>query len=116
MSDYTDGSQDMPLFDLPPAAARRAPEPGRKAPMAAHAQCPGHHGERRTGLLTVGVHLVWRTHTYRTWSGVAVQCRTSGVALCATPDRPADMTVHLMRRHLATEDNGIRPCKCPHER
>ena len=41
----------------------------------------------RTGLVLVGDHLVWRWHTYVTWSGTRLLCRASGVAVCVAPER-----------------------------
>ena len=53
-----------------------------------------------TGLIRMGVHLVWRPHTYRTWGGTQMPCAASGVAVCVAPERPP-------YRHA-------RAVRCPH--
>lgn len=54
----------------------------------------------KVGLLWQGRHLVWREHTYRTWSGTPMTCRASGVALCNAPE--------------GTPTLAGTPMRCPH--
>lgn len=78
------------LFDLAPAAPRQVATgeavTSAAAPKAVtSATCPECGGVRDVGLLRSGQHLVWREHTCRTWSGAALPCRASGVAVCVAP-------------------------------
>lgn len=75
---------DVPLFDMdvPPDSTRKK----RSVKAVRQGKCPNCHAEKM-GLLSSGVHLVWRSHTYRTWSGTPVTCPSSGVAVCVAPER-----------------------------
>jgi hypothetical protein len=89
---------------------------GKAAPTAAHAFCPCHTDERRTGLIYSGEHLMWRVH-YVKLGRSAVPCRASGVVICHPDGRPTDGVMRIpLDKHRATDDNGIRPARCRHER
>jgi hypothetical protein len=76
----------LPMFDEPEhvAVERRTSQRA-----VAHGACPFCHAAK-VGLLRSTSHLVWREHTYRTYSGAPIACRASGVALCVAPARTLD--------------------------
>lgn len=75
----------LPLLPAMPRAAVRS-RPGVSKPVA-WGQCPQCASAARHALVRSGTHLVWRPHTYRTWSGAPLECSASGVALCALASR-----------------------------
>jgi hypothetical protein len=76
----------LPLFDEPPHVPRERRSSQRAVTQG---RCPYCHKEK-VGLLRSASHLVWREHTYRTYSGAPITCRASGVALCVAPSRVVD--------------------------
>jgi hypothetical protein len=72
-----------PMFAEPERVARQRKRAARPFTFGSCPYC--HNG--KVGLVLLGGHLVWREHTYRTWSGAPVQCATSGVRLCDVPAR-----------------------------
>lgn len=74
-----------PLFAQMPREGVRS-RPGATKPVA-WGICPQCHSAPRHALVRSGVHLVWRPHTYRTYSGAALECSASGVALCVAASR-----------------------------
>jgi hypothetical protein len=95
-----DGVDTLPMFDEPD----HTPTPRRQAMprSVAFGSCPNCTAQR-VGLVRGPVHLVWRTHTYRTYSGATIPCRASGVPVCAHP--PA-------RDYLGNAGNDTTRCTC----
>jgi hypothetical protein len=61
----------------------------------ASGRCPECHNGR-LGVVRQGEHLLWREHTYTTWSGARLTCRASGVATCVAPERVSrDYPMHI---------------------
>lgn len=94
-----DGVETLPLFDEPEHTPK--PRKQRAARSVEFASCPDCTAQR-VGLVRGPLHLVWRTHTYRTYSGATIQCRASGVPVCMHP--PA-------RDYLGTASASIK-CTC----
>ena len=84
-----DGIESYPLFDEPPRVDRG--QRNKAAKVAGWAHCP-HCSNGRVALLVAGEHLVYREHTYVTYSGAKLTCRASAVALCTAPPRPDGVT------------------------
>lgn len=72
-----------PLFDEP---TRSYVERARYVRPVGFGRCPLCHNEK-AAVMYSGRHDVWRTHTYRTWSGAPITCGASGIALCVAPAR-----------------------------
>ena len=78
--------EDVPLpFDVPEQATASHVDKDKPIRAVATGHCPGCHLFKAIGLIPVGRHLVWRFHTYRTYSGAAVPCPASLVAVCTAP-------------------------------
>ena len=90
-----------PLFDAEPLRERKRKPKAIRA--MAQGNCPRCTREK-LGLVLLGSHLVWRWHTYRTWSGAPMECTASGVAVCVAPE--ADPP-------LAGPGHAVQ---CPHDR
>lgn len=75
--------ETIPMFEMKQSG--RGAEPTRDR-VVAHAKCPHHLGERRTGLVRTAVHLAYRYHEITTWSGNRIPCGGAGVLLCQAPD------------------------------
>jgi hypothetical protein len=73
-----------PMFDM---AHVQQPQRPRSLKSVTFGHCPECSAHDRVGLVWQGVHLVWRQHTYRTWSGATMICRTSNVSVCVAPER-----------------------------
>lgn len=70
------------------------PKPERARTIAS-GRCP-ECSNMRLGVVRQGDHLLWRVHTYTTWSGAKLTCRASGVATCVAPERySADYPYHV---------------------
>lgn len=86
------------LFDAEPLRSGRVRT--RSVKSVAHGNCPRCLADK-IGLVRIGVHLVWRLHTYRTWSGAPMQCGASGVTVCDAPE--------------ASPPLNTEPVACPHD-
>jgi len=110
---YLDGSTDVPLFRMPKDTANRGTEKRKKAPTAAHGLCPMHvNGDKRTGLVYAGEHLVWIVH-FKRIGNASIQCQSSGVAICECQPTDGQMRI-VMKPGQDKADNGMRDAKCPH--
>ncbi|NAE18326.1 hypothetical protein [Enterococcus hirae] len=101
----------IPLFDLsdiPPAftADRSETSTPRNVTSAPCPSCTqgGHGPGGLVGLIRQGEHLLWREHTYPTWSGARLTCRASGVAVCELAPRAG----------WDGEREGKKPARCAH--
>jgi hypothetical protein len=86
------------LFDIEQAAAGMRSEVKPVAiKSVAQAYCPeckrvdGKGNRKKTGLIRVGRHLVWRAHGVVTWSGARRPCHASTVAVCDLPPKVKPM-------------------------
>jgi hypothetical protein len=72
------------MFDVEPMRLTRTRI--KTVPSSAQGKCPT-CTRAKIGLIAMGTHLVWRLHTYTTWSGARMTCAASGVAVCQLPER-----------------------------
>lgn len=79
----------LPLFDPGPRWGRTA-ERSRTQRPAGHGPCPCCLGEK-IAVIRAGQHLLWREHTYRTYSGAPITCAASLAGLCNAPPRSGDL-------------------------
>jgi hypothetical protein len=93
---------DIPTEELFSADDMRSGKRRQKSVKSvAWGNCPGCLADKM-GLVLVGRHLVWRQHTYRTWSGAAVECTSSGVSVCVAPEKtPTHAAVAVTCPHPA---------------
>lgn len=76
-----DAVETLPMFDEPERVQRKR---SRGPKSVAFGSCPCCSAQR-VGLVRQSTCVVWREHTYRTYSGAALTCRASGVALHVAP-------------------------------
>lgn len=82
-----------PMFDMAPVEDHA--EKQKTVRSVASGRCPECRN-LKLGVVRQGKHLVWREHTYTTWSGARIVCRASGVATCVAPERFAgDLPMHV---------------------
>lgn len=87
-----------PLFDIGPYVHAK-PRPARPPKSIAQGNCPGCL-RAKIGLVMQGTHLVWRMHTYQTWSGATMPCRAVGIAVCQLPEsQPRLNAIPLRCKH-----------------
>jgi len=115
--------KDIPLFS-DKGLGRKGKERVKPAKTVAWALCPMHltdtvgialtDSSRRTGLVRVGEHLVWKIHYIRLGRS-SIPCRSGGSSLCVV--EPVDGKMKIFLPHDRTsKDTGIRRGVCPHER
>jgi len=108
---------DVPLFSG--KKLERGTEKRKPPPTAAWALCPLHVTDesadtaKRTGLVHVGEHLVWKVHYVRLAKS-SIPCRASGSALCIVEPKDKLMRIYLPHDQRST-DTGMRHGLCPHE-
>lgn len=85
---YDPAVDHEPLFDAADLAIGGGVRMGEHARAVERAvttaYCPGHHGDKKTGVMRQGAHLVWRIHDVMTFGGARIQCSASGATLCQT--------------------------------
>jgi uncharacterized C2H2 Zn-finger protein len=107
---YDDGGEDVPLFDMTPAA--RSPRPLLvEVRPEAWASCP-RCSAIKIALLGHGAHFTWDRHTYVTWSGVTMECSSSGVALCVLQPKDGHMLVRATKVTRSDGEKLRRPARC----
>lgn len=90
-----------PLFG-PVTQVAREGRPKALKPRA-WGQCPQCRSADRHALVLQGRHLVWRGHTYRTWSGAYMQCTASWVRLCDAHPRPGTVVTDAGKTEPRTQ-------------
>jgi acetaldehyde dehydrogenase (acetylating) len=110
---YGDGSLDLPLFEMTPIplAGKEAVAPTIPVAWASCPRCTASH----VALLGQGEHLTWKRHTYTTWSGVAMECSSSGVALCVLKPKDGHLVMRATRTTMNDGENLRRQARCIHE-
>jgi D-arabinose 1-dehydrogenase-like Zn-dependent alcohol dehydrogenase len=91
---------DVPTESMFDAEEYREGKTRQKTPKSvAQGKCPL-CTRPKLGAIRLGEHLAWRTHTYTTWGGRAIDCVASGVYLCVLPEtKPLDLSAPLHCRH-----------------
>lgn len=79
----------LPLFDEP---VRVAKPKNLSIRSVAWGNCPGCR-KGRIGIVRGVFHLMWREHTYPTWSGAHILCPASGVPVCQLTERTPTLLV-----------------------
>lgn len=82
-----DGIETLPLFKMAKAKANRG-ESAKRVAVAGWVTCPRCRPNDRTAVIRDGAHLVYRQHTYQTWSGNKIECQASHQRLCTLPPKP----------------------------
>lgn len=104
---YDPSTECDPLPILIDYSAIGSPRQKRESVRSiAFGTCPGHTDDgsaRRTGLVRQGGHLVWRWHQTKTYSGVAIECPSSGQPVCTSPSRSADVVHCSCHKRPAAE-------------
>ena len=73
------------MFPAPEPVARERRKAMRSIAWSPCPKCTA----KRVGVVRLNDHLVWRHHWFVTWSGAALPCPATGIALCQLP-APAD--------------------------
>jgi hypothetical protein len=98
-----------PLFDM--EATEDHSEKQKRVKSVASGRCP-ECKNLKLGVVRQGEHLLWREHTYTTWSGARITCRASLIATCVAPERIAgDLPMHVavLCPHTRDERSRILP-------
>lgn len=115
---YADGSEDQPMFSMPPCPASRTGEQGRGAPTVGWGHCPGctprdnPASTKQVALKAAGAHLAWASHTRGTALGRVIPCMGSAQRLCVRPPVDGRLKRRLTRRQRDGGVPEIIPWRC----
>lgn len=89
--DDDDPIPTISLFPMTPTVAkphRPIGEAAKRVVVVGWVGCPKCSAGERTAVIRDGEHLVYRPHTYRTWSGAPMECGASWQRLCDLRMKP----------------------------
>jgi hypothetical protein len=83
-----EGWEIQPMLDVVTPVRSKGEGSRARAPRTVdYGTCPSCHAGKRTGMVRMGTHLVWKVHERITMSKAKMVCPASGVAVCAQPGR-----------------------------
>lgn len=111
---YADGSMDIMLPFSVPRDKSNSEVTGKKRPPFAHAFCPKHTSDRRTGIVVSGPHLQWVTHYIKIGKN-SIPCSMSDKNLCEGTSLDGKMLLVMIPKKRASDTmHGIRDARCRH--